>query len=91
VVLKWILRLLVAAIALPILMCLLFGLGYLLSAVGDEEGSAVVIRTALVVAVLWVFDVLLLVIAVGLGTVLEGSTRRTETTEEIITGPVDET
>ena len=58
---------------LPILMCLLFGLGYLLTALKDDEGAVVVVRTNLVLAVLWVFDVLLLVIAMGLGVVVEAA------------------
>jgi len=85
VVQKWILRLLVAAIALPILMCLLFGLAYLLTALKDDDGAVVVVRTNLVLAVLWVFDVLLLVIALGLGVVVEGALRSVEGSEEVIT------
>lgn len=87
---QWILRLLLVAIALPILMCLLFGLAYLLTALGDESGSVVVVRANLVLAVLWVFDVLLLVIALGFSAVLIGAPRNIETTEEIVTGPGDE-
>ena len=82
----WILRLLVVAIALPILMCILFGLAYLLTALGDELGSADVVRVNLILAVLWVFDVLLLVIALALAAVADKSTNRVVTTEEII-GP----
>ena len=87
---QWILRLLLGAIALPILMCLLFGLGYLLAALGDDAGSLIVVRTNLVLAVFWVFDVLLLVIALALGALLDGASRSVETTEEIITGRADE-
>ena len=82
----WILRLLVVAIALPILMCILFGLSYLLAALGDEAGSADVVRVNLVLAVLWVFDVLLLVIALALAALADKAIDRVVTTEEII-GP----
>ena len=86
----WILRLLVAAIALPILMCILFGLAYLLAALGDEAGSADVVRVNLVLAVLWVFDVLLLVIALALAALADSSAERVVTTEEIIGPPHDD-
>jgi hypothetical protein len=69
----WIFRLLFAALALPILMCILFGLGYLLSALGDLEGAAVVVRVNLVVAVLWVFDLILLVVALAIGSVAQSA------------------
>jgi hypothetical protein len=87
---QWILRLLVVAIALPILMCILFGLAYLLAALEDHEGSLVVVRTNLVLAVLWVFDVFLLVIALALSALMERTARSVETTEEIITPLHDE-
>ena len=80
----WILRLLVVAIALPILMCILFGLAYLLTALGDEAGAADVVWVNLVLAVLWVFDVLLLVIALALAALADKTTDRVVTTEEII-------
>jgi hypothetical protein len=82
----WILRLLVVAIALPILMCILFGLAYLLGALGDAEGAADVVWVNLVLAVLWVFDVLLLVIALALAALADKAIDRVVTTEEII-GP----
>lgn len=87
---QWILRLLLVAIALPILMCLLFGLGYLLTALEDDPGAVVVVRTNLVLAVLWVFDVLLLIIALALGSLVDGVTRGDESTEEIMPGAADE-
>ena len=84
---QWILRFLLIAIALPILMCLLFGLGYLLTALDDQPGAMVVVRTNLVLAVLWVFDLLLLVIALALGSLVDGATRATD---EIVTHSIDE-
>jgi hypothetical protein len=80
----WILRLLVVAIALPILMCILSGLAYLLAALGDEAGSADVVWVNFVLAVLWVFDVLLLVIALAAAAVGEKTADHVVTTEEII-------
>ncbi len=65
----WILRLLFGATALPILMCILFGLGYLLSALNDAQAAAVVVRVNLALAVLWVFDLILLVLAVSFNSV----------------------
>ena len=90
VVQQWIVRLLLVAIALPILMCLLFGLGYLLTALEDHAGAAAVLRTNLVLAVLWVFDVLLLVIALALASLVDGASRTIETSDEILGGTVDE-
>jgi hypothetical protein len=87
---QWILRLLLIAIALPILMCLLFGLGYLLTALEDEAGALVVVRTNLVLAVLWVFDLLLLIIALALGSLVDGATRSAEAAEEAINRSLDE-
>ncbi len=66
----WILRLLFGALALPILMCILFGLGYLLSALNDAEAAAVVVRVNLALAVLWVLDLILLVLAVSFNSVV---------------------
>jgi hypothetical protein len=87
---QWILRLLLIAIALPILMCLLFGLGYLLTALEDDAGAVVVVRTNLVLAVLWVFDLLLLIIALALGSLIDGAARSVEGTEDVAAEPGDE-
>ena len=87
---QWILRLLLVAIVLSMLMCLLFGLGYLLTALDDVPGAAVVVRVNLVLAVLWVFDVLLLIIALALGSLVDGATRTADPAEETLTSPVDE-
>jgi hypothetical protein len=83
---QWILRLLMAAIGLPMLMCLLFGLAYLLAAVGDDDGSMVVARTNLVLAVLWIFGVLLLVIALAFSAVAANTRRSDEACEDFETG-----
>ncbi len=60
----------VCALALPILMCILFGLGYLLSSLDDADAAAVVLRVNLGLAVLWVFDLILLVLAVAFSSVV---------------------
>ena len=86
---QWILRLLLIAVGLPILMCLLFGLVYLLSALGDDYGALVVGRANLVLAILWVFDLLLLVVALALGALVDGATRSVDTTEEGLGGSND--
>jgi ABC-type transport system involved in multi-copper enzyme maturation permease subunit len=71
VIQPWILRLLFGALALPILMCILFGLGYLLSALDDTEAAAFVLRVNLALAVLWVFDLVLLVVTVAFSSVVQ--------------------
>jgi succinate dehydrogenase/fumarate reductase cytochrome b subunit len=73
VIQPWIFRLLFVALALPILMCILFGLIYLLSALGDLEGAADVVRVNLVVAVLWVFDLILLIVVLAIGSVTQAT------------------
>jgi hypothetical protein len=80
---RWILRLLFAAIALPILICLTVGLGHLLTALGDEEGSLTVGRVNLVLAVLWVFDVLLLIIALAIGSLVHDAAHDGETSDKV--------
>jgi hypothetical protein len=87
---QWILRLLLIAIGLPILMCLLFGLGYLLTALEDDAGAVVVVRTNLVLAIVWVFDLLLLIIALSLGSLVDGATRSAEAAEEAVNRSLDE-
>ena len=87
---QWILRLLLVAIALPILMCLLFGLGYLLTALEDDAGAVVVVRANLVLAILWIFDLLLLIIALALGSLVDGATRSAEAAEETMNRSLDE-
>ena len=79
---QWILRLLFAAIALPILISLTVGLGHLLTAMGDEEGSLTVGRVNLALAVLWVFDVLLLIIALAIGSLAQGAARDGKTSDK---------
>jgi hypothetical protein len=71
VIQTWIFRLLFAALALPVLMCILFGLSYLLPALDDLEGAAVVVRVNLALAVLWVFDLILLIVALAIGSVAQ--------------------
>ena len=87
---QWILRLLLIAIGLPILMCLLFGLGYLLTALEDDAGAVVVVRTNLVLAIVWVFDLLLLIIALAVGSLVDGATRSAEAAEEAVNRSLDE-
>jgi hypothetical protein len=70
VIQPWIFRLLFGALALPILMCILFGLGYLLSGLDDADAAIVVVRVNLALAVLWVFDLILLVLAVAFSSVV---------------------
>jgi hypothetical protein len=88
VIQPWIFRLLFAALALPILMCILFGLGYLLSALGDAEGAAVVVRANLVVAVLWVFDIILLIVALAISSVVQAEQQASD--ESILVQTDDE-
>jgi ABC-type transport system involved in multi-copper enzyme maturation permease subunit len=73
VVQPWIFRLLFGALALPVLMCVLFGLAYLLSALDDDPGAAVVVRVNLALAVLWVFNLILLVLTLAIDSVVHSA------------------
>jgi ABC-type transport system involved in multi-copper enzyme maturation permease subunit len=84
VIQPWILRLLFGALALPILMCILFGLGYLLSGLDDADAAVVVIRVNLGLAVLWVFDLILLVLAVAFSSVVQTVEAVTDDDESIL-------
>lgn len=60
------LRLLVAALALPIALVLLLAAGRLLAALGDEAAATVLDRVALGGGLIWTFDLVALVIVQGL-------------------------
>lgn len=55
-------RLLLAAVALPIVCTVLIGLGRLLAAMGDAAGATAVDRLALATGVLWVLILIALVL-----------------------------
>ena len=48
---------LVAMLLLPVVLAIVLGLGGLLSALGDASGAAICLRTALVIAVLWLTSI----------------------------------
>jgi hypothetical protein len=54
--------LIVAALGLPIVLCVLLGLAKLLDAMQDADGAVGVGRFALAIGVLWVIDLVALVI-----------------------------
>jgi hypothetical protein len=58
--------LILAAILLPVAICLLIGLGRLLGAMGDSVGGVILDRVALGVAVLWVLDLIWLLLALAI-------------------------
>jgi len=70
VIQQWTLRLLFGAVALPILICLLSGVGYLFTALDDGDGALAVRRINLGLAVLWVFDLLMLLVVMALQSLL---------------------
>jgi ABC-type transport system involved in multi-copper enzyme maturation permease subunit len=90
VIQPWIFRLLFAALALPILMCILLGLGYLLSALGDADGAAVVVRVNLAMAVLWVFDLILLIVTLAISAVAQTGEETAPPDESILVQTDDE-
>lgn len=58
-------------VLLPIAICLVFGVGFLLSAMGDATGGAVMTRISLALAVLWVFDLIVLLLFQGLNSLFK--------------------
>jgi hypothetical protein len=62
----WIAVLLAGAVLLPIAICVVFGVGTLLSAMGDASGGAVLNRIGLAVAILWVFGLIVLMLFLSL-------------------------
>jgi hypothetical protein len=58
--------LVVAALLLPITICVILGIGRLLVVMSDEAGGAVLDRVALGCGILWILDLVFLSVAVGI-------------------------
>lgn len=71
-----ILGLIVAAVGLPIVVCVLVGLSYLLAAMGDAAGAQCVGRFGLAAGVLWVIDLIALLLAVAINSLDRPEDRR---------------
>jgi hypothetical protein len=63
-----VLILVAAALLLPITICVVFGVGSLLTAMDDSTGGGVLGRIALGCGVLWVVDLIGLVLVLAIGT-----------------------
>lgn len=70
--------LILAAVGLPILICLTLGLRWLLLALDDPSGAAAVGWVAGGLAVAWVFGLILLLLAVAVATLFPRSTPEDE-------------
>ena len=66
----WIIAILAGGVVIPIAICVICGVGALLSAMGDALGGAVLNRIGLALAILWVLDLIVLVIFQGLNFLL---------------------
>jgi hypothetical protein len=64
---RLILALIVAAILLPITLCVVLGVASLLDAMGDSLGGLILRRIALAGGILWVIDGICLVLVLALG------------------------
>ncbi len=62
---KTLARLLVAALVLPIGLCVVWGIAHLLGAMGDALWAKVLARVALIGTILWVIDLVCLLVALG--------------------------
>lgn len=69
---RWLTQLLVAALLLPIVICVLVGVARLLAGMADTSGAAVLDYLALGVAIAWVVDLIALVILLALESVSRG-------------------
>ena len=67
----WIAVLLGGGVFLPIAICLVFGVGSLLSQMGDTAGWAVLSRISLALTILWVFDLITLLLFLGLNSLVK--------------------
>jgi hypothetical protein len=65
---RLVLALVVAAILLPISLCVVLGVAGLLEAMSDAVGALVLRRIALAGGILWVIDGICLVLALAIGT-----------------------
>jgi len=63
--------LIVIAVVLPIGVCVILALGELLGAMGDSAGGVVLDRVALATGVLWVVDLICLVLALGVNSLID--------------------
>lgn len=61
----WLIRLLALAILLPVAIVLLVATGALVASMGDDGAGRFLVRTAIVIGVLWMLDVVSLVAALG--------------------------
>jgi hypothetical protein len=59
---RLLIALIAASLVLPIVICVVFGVAGLLSAMGDTTGGAVLHRIALGFGVLWVIELICLVV-----------------------------
>ncbi len=62
-----VLSLVVVAVLLPITLCVVLGVGALLTQMGDAAGGTVLNRIALAGGILWVIDLIFLVLAMAIG------------------------
>ena len=58
--------LLAAGVLFPIAICVIYGVGALLTAMGDLSGGLVLSRISLSLAILWVLDLIVLLLFQGL-------------------------
>ncbi len=66
---RLVLALIVAAILLPIMLCVVLGVAGLLNAMGDSLGGIVLHRIALAGGILWIIDLICLVLVLAIGAI----------------------
>ncbi len=65
------LLLLVVALLLPVVICVVLGVGFLLQSLGDVAGSAVLGRIALALGIVWILDLIFLLVVQAVGHLLD--------------------
>jgi len=63
---RWLIQLVVAALLLPIVICVVVGVGRLLAGMADTAGATVLEYLALGVGILWLIDLIVLVVLLAL-------------------------
>ena len=63
---RWLIQFVVAALLLPIVICVLIGVGRLLAGMGDAAGATALGYFALGAGILWLIDLITLVILLAI-------------------------
>jgi preprotein translocase subunit SecG len=75
--------LLAGGIIVPVAICVVFGVGTMLTAMGDSAGGGVLSRVSLALAILWILDLIVLVLFQSLNSLLNSSVYEDQQESEV--------